>query len=289
MEYDGTRYSGFQIQAERLTIQGEMERALAQFTGEAVRIRGASRTDSGAHAVGQVVDFLVYSNHPVDYLPRALNFYLEEDIRVQAAFEMAAEFHSRKDAISRTYRYCIFNRCWPSPLRRHACHWVKQALDVDRMATAAESLLGSHDFKTLGLVYPKERSTMRTVTRWEVWREHDTVLIECEANGFLRHQIRRVNAMLIEIGKGTWPEDMIVQIMRGKLEGLSPWPSVPAKGLCLMKVTYPHPMDSGFRQNHRWPLRGPREEMEIGLLTTGHSPPNLPPSRGKGFPWNDEI
>ena len=240
LEYDGTRYMGFQFQSGQPTIQEEVERALARFTGDATRIRSASRTDSGAHARGQVVDFLTHSPYPVNLFPRALNFYLPPDIQVQDACEVVPEFHSRKHAISRTYRYYILNRWWPSPLRRYTCYWVKNSLEVARMATAARSLVGSHDFRPLTVAYPSGRSTVRTVNRWEVWREDDTVIIECEANGFLRHQIRRANAILIEIGKGRWPEGMLNDLLDGKLDSAWQWPSIPARGLCLMKVTYPN-------------------------------------------------
>ena len=240
VEYDGTGYAGFQLQAGQPTIQGELEQALARFTGVGVRVRAASRTDSGAHARGQVVDFLTYSAHPVAYFPRALNFYLPPEIQVQAAYEMAPEFHSRRSASSRTYRYYILNRCWPSPVRRHTHYWVKSWLDVARMAAAAQSLVGSHDFRPLAGAYPDGRSTVRSVSRWEVWREQDTVIIECEANGFLRHQIRRTNALLIEIGNGKWPLEMLYDALNGKLKDAIKWPTIPARGLILMKVTYPN-------------------------------------------------
>jgi len=240
VEYDGTAYAGFQFQASHPTVQGEIERALARFTGETVRIRAASRTDSGAHAKGQVIDFLTLSPYPVGYFPRALNFFLPEDIRVQAAYKMVPGFHSRKYASSRTYRYNILNQRWPSPLRRLTCHWVRDVLDVAKMASAAQSLVGSRDFRPLAVGYPSDRSTVRTVSRWDVWREDDTIVIECEANGFLRHQIRRANALLIEIGKGKWPEGMINDVLDGKLKGEMEWPTVPARGLCLMQVTYPN-------------------------------------------------
>lgn len=240
VEYDGTAYQGFQAQAGQPTIQGEMEQALYRFTGEVIRIRGASRTDAGAHARGQVVDFLTCSAYPAEVFPKALNFYLPADIKVQAACEVPPEFHSRKNANSRIYRYYILNRPWPSPLRRHACHPVKEPLDEAKMAAAARDLVGRHDFRSLARGYPANRSTVRTVYRWDVWREDDTVIVECEADGFLRHQIRRASALLIEIGKGWRPEGMLRDLLDGKLEGTVHMPSLPGHGLCLMKVTYPN-------------------------------------------------
>ena len=149
VEYEGTNYAGFQLQSGQSTLQGELEKGLARFTGEAIRIRAASRTDSGAHAKGQVVDFVTTSVHPVDRFPRALNYYLPVDIKVQAAYEVDAQFNSRWDALSRTYRYLILNRPWPSPLGRIACFWVRDELDIAKMATAAHSLVGWRDFRPM--------------------------------------------------------------------------------------------------------------------------------------------
>lgn len=239
VEYDGGRYAGFQLQSGQPTVQGELECGLERFTSERTRVRGASRTDSGAHARGQVVDFLTHSHHRVERFPAALNYYLPPDIKVQTAFRVDPEFNSRWDAISRTYRYSILNRPWPSPLRRHTHLWVKESLNVDGMAAAAQSLVGTHDFRPLALGYPEEKSATRTVLRWNVWREEDTVVIECEADGFLRHQIRRANALLIGVGKGKYPEAVTSEVLAGEQSELGARLSVPAYGLCLMKVTYP--------------------------------------------------
>jgi tRNA pseudouridine38-40 synthase len=239
VEYDGTRYAGFQLQAHQPTIQGEIEQALIKFTGESMRIRAASRTDSGAHARGQVVDFLTAASYPISYFPRALNYYLPPDIKVQTAYEMVPDFHSRRDAVARTYRYSILNREWPSPLERHSRHWVREPLNVDKMDRAAQSLMGVHDFRPLAAGHSENKSAVRNVIRWAVWREDETVIIECQANGFLRHQIRRANAALVEIGKGRWSEEIIKDTLEGRLPEGVDWPSLPAKGLCLMKVTYP--------------------------------------------------
>jgi tRNA pseudouridine38-40 synthase len=238
VEYDGSNYAGFQLQAGQATIQGEIEKSLASFTGESIRIRGASRTDSGAHAKGQVVDFLTRSTHPVDYFPRAMNYYLPKDVQVLKAYDVAQEFNSRKDAVSRTYRYYILNRDWPSPLVRHTRLWVRQKLEVSRMAVDACSLVGKHDFRVFSAGFPPERSTVRRVLRWAVWKEEETIIIEAEANGFLRHQIRKANALLIEVGKGRLPEGAIDRALRGDLPGPGACPSIPARGLCLIKVSY---------------------------------------------------
>ena len=238
VEYEGTEYAGFQLQAGQSTVQGELEKGLARFTGEAIRIRAASRTDSGAHARGQVVDFATTSVHPTDRFQRALNYYLPADIKVQAVYEVGSRFNSRYDALSRTYRYLILNRSWPSPLGRNISFWVREELDISIMDTAAKNLVGWRDFRPMSGGYPENRSSVRRVYRWDVWRKRDNVIIECEANGFIRHQIRRTNALLIEIGKGKWPPSIVNDVLEDKPEGRVHWATVPARGLCLEKVTY---------------------------------------------------
>ncbi len=243
VEYDGTRYAGFQLQSGQPTIQGEIETAINRFTGERTRIRGASRTDSGAHAQGQVVDFLSQAPYTMDRFPHALNHYLPQDIKVQQAYRVGLGFNSRRDAESRTYRYRIMNRPWPSPIYRFNHHWERDPLDIDKMNRAAQALAGVHDFRPLSTGFPRDRSAVREVFRWNVMAEEDTVVVECEATGFLRHMIRRANAILVEVGKGRWPETATEEALldTGKL-ALKPL-SLPARGLCLVKVNYPNDWD----------------------------------------------
>ena len=238
LEYQGTNYNGFQLQLNQPTIQGALEAALDRFTGEGIRVRGASRTDSGAHAQGQVVDFLTGSRHPADRFPAALNYYLPDDIRVLQALPVLDSFHSRRTALRRVYQYRVLARPEPSALRRHTHLWVREVLDVPRMSEAARALAGTHDFRVIASGHPEDRSAVRTVVRWNVAREGDTVVIECEANGFLKQQIRKANAILLEAGKGKQP----VGLMRRTLEGRDAVPEIPllpARGLCLIEVKYP--------------------------------------------------
>ncbi len=249
VEYEGIAYAGFQLQANEPTIQGELERAINRLTRENTRIRGASRTDSGAHALGQVVDFETGSNYEPETFVRALNYYLPADIRVLRAAQVDKEFNSRRDAISRTYRYRILNRPSQSAIRRRHSHWEPAPLNVEYMNRAAQNLMGVHDFRPFSPGHPEDRSTVRRVDRWgaESGRDdRDIVTITCEASGFMQHQIRRTNAVLVAIGKGTLPVGAIAEILEGK-EGKSTAisigtiPTLPAKGLCLMKVKYRNP------------------------------------------------
>lgn len=242
VEYQGTKYAGFQLQVGHPTIQGELEKALAKFTGQETRIRGASRTDSGAHAKGQVVDFLTGTQHPLERFAPALNYHLPEDINVLEAWRVDQDFDSRRNAVSRTYQYSILNRPAPSPLRRSTHFWIRECLDTGKMAEAAQLLVGVHDFRALASGHPKDRSAVREVVRWEVTRTEDNIVIECEANGFLKQQIRKANGILTEIGRGKYPVERVTQALAGAVAGT---PLLPAHGLCLISVKYPSCSNTG--------------------------------------------
>ena len=158
---------------------------------------------------------------------------------MQAAYEVPENFHSRRRAASRTYRYSVLNRDFPSPLRRRHCYWVDGDLNVAAMAGAARSLVGRHDFRAFSPGCPPEKNTVRLVSRWDVWREDYAVYFECEANGFLIHQIRCANGLLLEVGKGRRPPSIVGDVLAGLAPAGATWPSLPARGLCLMEVTYP--------------------------------------------------
>jgi tRNA pseudouridine38-40 synthase len=241
LEYDGTGYKGFQWQPHAPSVQGEVERAIRDFTGETTRVRGASRTDAGAHAKGQVVDFLTQAPYTTETFIRALNWHLPLDIKIRGAYDIPMSFNSRKDAVSRVYRYSLLNSPWPSPLLRGFSHRVSTPLDVDRMKEAAGHLLGVHDFSPFTNRLPPGKSAVRRVDRWDIWQEDDLVFIEAEANGFLLHQIRRTNGILAEVGVGKHSTGVIKGLIDGTLGGLKAPPSLPAKGLCLMRVNYPRP------------------------------------------------
>ena len=238
VEYDGTNYSGYQWQPRSLTIQYEIESAINRFTGETIRVRGASRTDSGAHAKGQTVDFLTYSRHPADKFVRALNFFLPRDIRIRSSTEVDPTFNSRKRATGRVYRYTIVNGDQPSALLRDFSFWIRNHLDVDKMNIGASHLIGTHDFANLALKVDNERNTIRKIYRWDIWRERELVIIECKGNAFLPHQIRSTNGLLVEIGLSKKSPSVIKDVIDGRIMTRKNWPVLPARGLCLMEVEY---------------------------------------------------
>ena len=238
VEYDGTRYKGFQWQRGVPTVQATLERAICQLTRETVRVRGASRTDSGVHARGQVVDFNTAALYSAETFTNALNSYLPRDIRVQWAAEVSQEFSSRRWAVSRVYRYTVANTKWPPALERDFMGWVTGPLDVKAMGEAADSLKGSHDFSIFSGALRPGRSPVRQVERWEVWRKGEMVNIEAEANAFLPHQVLRTNGLLVEIGRGRLPIDTVRRLIEEGHGGELRWRSLSARGLCLMEVKY---------------------------------------------------
>lgn len=242
VEYEGTRYKGFQLQMNAPSVQGEIERALRSFTGEEIRIRGASRTDAGAHARGQVIDFVTKASYPASTFVRALNWYLPEDIKIRGGRETFPSFNARTYAVSREYRYTILNSRWPSALLRRFAHWVPKSLDTNKMQEAAQHLIGTHDFTALTAKLPPGSSSVRTVMRWTLESECETIYVDAQANGFLPHQIRCTNGVLVNIGLGRAPVNSLQSLLNGAPKQLENRPLLPAKGLCLLRVKYGEPV-----------------------------------------------
>jgi tRNA pseudouridine38-40 synthase len=237
VEYDGTRYHGFQFQVGVPTIQGEIEGALKKITGERVRIVGAGRTDAGVHAKGQVISFRYRSNLSLQTLIKALNFHLAPDISVKGGGWVEDRFSARRDALSREYLYSILNSPTPSPLLRWYSYFMPMALNTETMNEACQVLLGRHDFASF--TGPMEgRRTVRKVLKAEVSRKGELVCFGMEADSFLPRQVRSTMGCLVRVGLGKLTVEGFKEILRAKKPGLAA-PVAPAHGLCLMKVRYP--------------------------------------------------
>ncbi len=236
VEYDGTGYHGFQVQAQGATIQGEIESALAAVTQEEIRIVGAGRTDAGVHARGQVVAFTTAWRHPVEELQRALNAVLPQDIAVRRLEGVAAGFHPRFDAASREYRYTILNQPLRSPLARRFAYHYPHPLDAAAMNQAAGALVGSHDFASFGRA-PQGDNTVREVHLAQCASEKPFVHFDIVANAFLYRMVRSLVGTLLLVGTGELSpagfEDILRSADRSRAGQV-----VPAQGLCLMKVNY---------------------------------------------------
>jgi tRNA pseudouridine38-40 synthase len=241
VEYKGTRYHGFQLQADVPTIQGEMERALGRLSGEADRIMAASRTDAGVHATGQVVSFRTRSNLPLYTFVKGLNYYLPHDIVVKAAYETGPDFNVRRSALSREYRYYIINSPTRSPFKEGLAHIFPRQLDIEAMAQAYHLLLGEHDFASFATAANGEiGSTLRHVYRAMVDKRGDSVIFEMVANSFLPHQVRNTVGALLRVGTGKVGVEEFRRMVEAKTPGLA-GPTAPACGLYLKKVNYAQP------------------------------------------------
>ena len=267
LEYDGSRYHGFQVQQNAQTVQGRLEHALNTITGEANRLHGASRTDAGVHALAQVACFTTCTRHTAETFRAALNSYLPEDIAVQAVCEVAPDFDPRRHAQSRTYRYTILNRPSPSPLARTYSLWVREALDVAAMQRGAQDLVGSYDLASFsGPLARPDASTIRRIVRAEVTRAGAFVYFEVAANAFLPQQVRRTVGALLAIGRGQQGSDAIKTLRDHPSLGAAATVA-PARGLCLTDITYPegsvgftrsqerkHPRELAAAMAHSWSM-----------------------------------
>ncbi|MFC2015695.1 tRNA pseudouridine(38-40) synthase TruA [Chloroflexota bacterium] len=236
VQYDGTDFYGFQVQAHERTVQGEIEQSLLAVTEQEARVTGAGRTDRGVHARGQVVTFDVAWKHSLFDLQRALNARLATDVAVVGLGLAREGFHPRFSARSRRYRYTLLVQPWPSPLARRTVWHVIQKLDVERMIVASGLLLGTHDFASFGRP-PVGTKTVRKVLTAEWERKPPFLAFEIEANAFLYRMVRSIVGTLVQVGSGKLSVDEFQAIMRSADRSQAKW-TAPAHGLCLMRVNY---------------------------------------------------
>jgi len=232
VEYDGTEFAGFQLQAGARTVQGVLEAALARLTGgNRQPVDGAGRTDAGVHATGQVIGFTYAGRLSAEALTAALNGLLPKDVAVRDVRRAPAGFHPRYAARYREYRYSIWDGP-RSPLRERTALQVRPRLDVDAMARAALAFEGRHDFSAFGGSDPQP---VRTVHRVRVRRAGDLITIDVRADAFLRGMVRRMVAALLAVGRGALPEGSIAGLLAGATPALD-GAAAAAKGLCLRRV-----------------------------------------------------
>jgi tRNA pseudouridine38-40 synthase len=240
VEYDGTNYHGWQFQPNAITIQGEIEKALEKIFYTRIPVYGAGRTDSGVHAHGQVAHLVVAWNHPPENLKRAVNTLLPEDICIKDVSEVEDDFHARHSAISKTYRYQIFNQWLRSPLKRLYSWQVKQPLDVDELQAASDLLFGVHDFATFGMPTSGTPSTTREIfeAKWHDGRGTPNMTFSIRGSGFLRFMVRSLVGTLVRVGSGKISVQDFGAILESRDRSKS-GPTAPSQGLSLVSVDYP--------------------------------------------------
>ncbi|MFC1967565.1 tRNA pseudouridine(38-40) synthase TruA [Chloroflexota bacterium] len=248
IEYDGTRYYGFQSQPDLPTIQGEIETAIGKMTGERLRVMSASRTDTGVHAIGQVVSFRTGSMLPMETFIRALNHYLPVDVAVKAACAVPDDFDVRRNAVSREYNYYIVSSLTRSPTWRCYAYQVGGRLNLEAMNRGCQILVGERDIASLGVTGEVgKRGTVRNIHRAEVVKKDNLIIFNIVANSFLRHQVRNTMGALIRVGLGKMETEELNNLLEARTPGLV-GPRAPACGLCLMKVNYPAPFGGMFEE-----------------------------------------
>lgn len=236
--YDGTRYAGWQIQPNGLAVQEVLDRSISDLLNTEIRTLGASRTDAGVHALGNVAVFDTCARMPADKFAYALNTRLPEDIRIQRSEEVSPDFHPRFCETVKTYEYRILNRHFPDPTRRlNSLHWYGR-LDLEAMRRGAALLVGTHDFKGFAAANPQTRSTVRTIYEARLWKEDDMIRFDITGNGFLYNMVRIITGTLLEIGKGAMGVEQIPEILATG-DRAKAGPTARAHGLTLVEIRYP--------------------------------------------------
>ncbi len=238
VEYDGTAFCGWQTQGDVDTVQESLEGALSRVADHPVSVQCAGRTDAGVHGLGQVIHFDSEALRTPRNWILGTNVNLPQDINVTWAQPVADEFHARFSATGRSYRYIILNRMTRSAIWANRAVWIHRPLDESRMQEAARSLVGTHDFSSYRAQGCQAKSPVRTVSRLDVRREGERIMIDISANAFLHHMVRNIAGVLIAIGEGDRPVEWSREVLEYRNRTLG-GVTAPPQGLYLMQVEYP--------------------------------------------------
>lgn len=237
IEYDGKDFNGWQKQPNKLNIQGSIEQAIYQITGEEVELNASGRTDAGVHALGQVANFKTNSNIPIEKFAIAINTKLKKSIRILKAEEVDERFHSRLSCKRKTYRYIINNSEQGTAIYRNLETNIPYLLDETKMNEAAKYFIGEHDFKAFKASGTSSKSSVRTIYDAKVYRQGDRIYIELTGNGFLYNMVRIISGTLVEVGMGKIHPEKIAEIIQSKNREKA-GKTLPPQGLYLVEVEY---------------------------------------------------
>jgi tRNA pseudouridine38-40 synthase len=238
LSYDGADFCGWQTQLGVRTVQTTVEEAIRRLTGaEEVHANASGRTDSGVHAVGQVVNFFTESKLAPGVIMRGLNAQLPADVVVSTAEDVAPDFDANRSAVRKLYRYVINDGPIAQVFLRKYCLQTRYHLDSQAMQQAAECLRGQHDFRSFESNWPNRQTSVRTITHLAMNRFADWIWLDVEADGFLYNMVRSIAGTLINVGRGFWPESEVRRILTAQDRGQA-GPTAPPQGLFLMRVTY---------------------------------------------------
>ena len=237
IEYDGKGFNGWQKQPTKLNIQGEIERAIGEITGEEIDLIASGRTDAGVHSLGQTANFKTESNIPIEKFAIAINSKLKRSIVIKSAEEVDERFHSRYSVKSKRYRYTINNSEMGSAIYRDMEYHFPMKLDIEAMKKAAKAFEGEHDFKAFKASGTSSKSSVRTIYEANVYNEGEKIFIELTGNGFLYNMVRIIAGTLVEIGLEKMEPEKIPEIINSeKRENAGK--TLPPNGLYLLKVMY---------------------------------------------------
>lgn len=249
--YDGTRYCGWQLQPNGITVEEVLNKALSELTGENVQVTGASRTDSGVHALGNIAVFNTETRIPPEKLCYAVNQRLPEDIVVQSSEEVELSYHPRKCNSLKTYEYRILNRRLPDPTRRLNSYFVHWPLDADRMGKAASFLVGEHDFSSFCSSGSQAEDTIRKLYEVSVAKDGDMITIRLTGDGFLYNMVRIIVGTLMEVGRGVREPSWVKEILNARDRNLA-GAKAPAEGLTLISICHLEKLDPVERNTNDW-------------------------------------
>ncbi len=242
IEYDGTAYNGWQRQKVGTGVQERLEAALARVANHELEVTCAGRTDTGVHATGQVGHFDTDSQRSARGWLLGANSNLPDDIAVTWVKDVPGDFHARYSATARSYRYRILNRLVRSAIHRQRAWWIHQPLDAGRMHTAAQALVGEHDFSAFRAAGCQASSANRCITSISVQRDGDWLTLDVTANAFLQHMVRNITGTLAAIGVGEAPVEWAAEVLESR-DRTAAGVAAPPQGLTLVAVEYPEVLD----------------------------------------------
>jgi len=237
VEYDGSLFNGWQSQPDGNTVQDTLQRALSQIAGEQIAVVAAGRTDTGVHALEQVVHFDTGVERPLTAWVRGVNALLPESIAVLWAHPVPDEFHARFSAHGRSYRYLLINRASRSAIHAGKAGWFHAPLDISVMKSAAQHLLGEHDFSAFRAAECQAKSPVKNIQQLDIRKQGDLFVFELGANAFLHHMVRNIVGCLIYVGKGKYPPDWLAEVLSSRDRSLAA-PTFAPDGLYLQRIKY---------------------------------------------------
>lgn len=241
--YDGTNYHGWQIQPNGITIESELNWHLSALLNEPIEVIGASRTDTGVHALCNVAVFDTSARMPAEKISYAMNQRLPEDIRIRRSEEVDSTFHPRRIKSEKTYEYLIVSDTFPMPTKRLYSHFTYLPMDVELMNRGAEYLVGEHDFRSFCNIHSSAETTIREITDIKITRDGNLISIRISGKGFLYNMVRIIVGTLMEIGQGKYPPETAADILKA-CDRSAAGPTAPANGLTLIDYKFEKSVDT---------------------------------------------